>query len=112
MFLPANMLLSSVSQKFIAEEVDDLEAKNAGDHLEKQCAALCRFVPLCAALCRFVPLCAAADTDNRLIAAVPTLVYCRPKCGSEIVFVTLLAVSIRNPIWMGGGEELLVRVRA
>ncbi len=60
------MLLSSVSQKFIAEEVDDLEAKNAGDHLEKQCAALCRFVPLCAA----------ADTDNRLIAAVPTLVYC------------------------------------
>ena len=35
---------------------------------------MCRFVPLCAALCRFVPLCAAADTDNRLIAAVPMLV--------------------------------------
>jgi len=57
LFLPANfMLLSSVSQKVIAEEVDDLEAKNAGDKFGE---AMCRFVPLCAALCCFVPLCAA-----------------------------------------------------
>ena len=61
MFLPDNMLLSSVSQKFIAEEVDDLEAKNAGDQFGE---AMCWFVPLCAALCSFVPLCATADTDT------------------------------------------------